>query len=538
MSSFIEYFLSQHQSDVHDLDPVPHSRLFGPTYGLDKRLFAGDRLKPDVRQYVLTTLGDFWSPMYGTDWNAWSIVYFSGSEASEWTGPDLVGNNDFDVLIGVNYDAFREMNPDHAAESDQDITDMFNDQFRAGLDKQTDQVMITIEGRPEGPFSNTWYVNPNSYDIVAIKPYAAYDVTNDKWAVHPPHLPDWSINSFPPGVIDECRAAADLVKAILSLPEPMRTQQAYAYWQYMHGDRSRAFGPSGEGWYDPANVIEKWLDQTGLLKELINQIHGVSKDPSLGYAPTDWSNTPVALSHLHRSVTTSFDKVYCPCGTQVTYDQIDGWQHIDGSISHDGEFYPYSVSDLMRTSAFPKNEKCEYCKKPATQRVIHSEGMAYIPTCDKHLNMAKDDAAACTPDGSYDESNINSVKKVTAGSAQLDVTDYDGEVGNRNHITRNERGMMPIEAVKHLWGAKGEVPGEHRNRLGQDWEDFKSDISANGIKDPIFITVDHNREPVINEGNHRRDAAVELGHSHVPVEVRYFGHAEQQGTVEDRAVSG
>jgi hypothetical protein len=35
------------------------------------------------------------------------------------------------------------------------------------------------------------------------------------------------------------------------------------------------------------------------------------------------------------------------------------------------------------------------------------------------------------------------------------------------------------------------------------------------------------KDPVISEGNHRRDAAVELGHSHVPVEIRYFGHAEQ-----------
>jgi 8-oxo-dGTP pyrophosphatase MutT (NUDIX family) len=41
----------------------------------------------------------------------------------------------------------------------------------------------------------------------------------------------------------------------------------------------------------------------------------------------------------------------CPCGTPVVFDEIDGWQHADGSISHDGEFADQSVSDLMRTVA-------------------------------------------------------------------------------------------------------------------------------------------------------------------------------------------
>jgi hypothetical protein len=39
------------------------------------------------------------------------------------------------------------------------------------------------------------------------------------------------------------------------------------------------------------------------------------------------------------------DRDTCPCGTSVIYDEMNGWQHGDGSVSHDdGE----SVSDKMR----------------------------------------------------------------------------------------------------------------------------------------------------------------------------------------------
>jgi hypothetical protein len=117
---------------------------------------------------------------------------------------------------------------------------------------------------------------------------------------------------------------------------------------------------------------------------------------------------------------------------------------------------------------------------------------------------------------------------------QLHAEDYEGEVGNRTHITRNERGHLPISAVAHLSGARGEAPGEHTNRQGEDWESFKNDIASRGMQTPIFITVDHGEEPKISEGNHRRDAAVELGMSHVPVQVRYFGHAEREGSVHER----
>lgn len=64
---------------------------------------------------------------------------------------------------------------------------------------------------------------------------------------------------------------------------------------------------------------------------------------------------------------------------------------------------------------FPKNQKCKYCKEPAVKRIIHSEGMAYIPVCSGHLDKGKDAAAACTPPGyGPDPSNIDAIRDVKA----------------------------------------------------------------------------------------------------------------------------
>lgn len=273
----------------------PNRRIFGPTQGLDHRLFDGDHLKPDVREYILGTLGRFWDPVFGPGWRKWARVYFAGSEASEWTSETLEGNNDFDVLIGVDYDEIRRQAStfDRIESSDEQITDALNRSLRK-LDEQTAHAMIVIDGKPEGPFDNTWYVNHDSWDIRKIRPYAAYNVTDDGWAVKPPHLPDWDLSKFPEGkaLRLEVHAVEAYVRAVLALPEPYRSQQGAALWDHLHGDRSRAFGPQGEGWYDPANVIEKWLDQLGLWEKLVEVKMRTRADPSLLNAPTNWSNNP------------------------------------------------------------------------------------------------------------------------------------------------------------------------------------------------------------------------------------------------------
>ncbi|HEY6021166.1 MAG TPA: NUDIX hydrolase, partial [Candidatus Paceibacterota bacterium] len=43
----------------------------------------------------------------------------------------------------------------------------------------------------------------------------------------------------------------------------------------------------------------------------------------------------------------ALNPIMCPCGMGVTWDEMNGYQHDDGSVSHDGEFYGQSVSDLL-----------------------------------------------------------------------------------------------------------------------------------------------------------------------------------------------
>jgi hypothetical protein len=276
---------------------APTKRLFGPTDGLDKRLFDGEHLKPDVRKYILETLAEFWKPRYGVAWDEWSIVYLAGSEASEWTSEALEGNGDFDVLIGVNYTEYRRSHsrtdPSQGM-TDEEITDELNAHLKT-LTAKTDPTWIWVEGVKTGPWSNTWYVNQDSYNIRNIKPYAAYDVSHDHWAVKPPHLPSWDIAQFPegPALVAECQAVSSYARAILNMPEPYRTQQGYALWHHLHSDRSRAFSGQGEGWYDPGNVVEKWLDQEGLWEQLVQIMVRVRKHPGVMNAPRDWSNVPM-----------------------------------------------------------------------------------------------------------------------------------------------------------------------------------------------------------------------------------------------------
>jgi len=61
---------------------------------------------------------------------------------------------------------------------------------------------------------------------------------------------------------------------------------------------------------------------------------------------------------------------------------------------------------------FPKNQKCKYCKELATKRLIHSEGMAYVPVCDAHLDKGKEAVYRSTPNGERSVDNLDAVLDV------------------------------------------------------------------------------------------------------------------------------
>jgi 8-oxo-dGTP pyrophosphatase MutT (NUDIX family) len=95
------------------------------------------------------------------------------------------------------------------------------------------------------------------------------------------------------------------------------------------GDRAEAIM-----WVDPADLPANPMVRDELAASLADVL------PLLGCAPDGPAQG---------------DESACPCGTPVVYDEMNGWQHADGSISHDdGE----SVSDKMTlvAKAYPDGQ--------------------------------------------------------------------------------------------------------------------------------------------------------------------------------------
>lgn len=268
---------------------APRERLFGRTYGLDTRIWEDERLKEPVRTDIMASFDAFCVRHGYVGHEVWSKVIFFGSEASGWTSKTLRGNNDFDLSIGLHYPRFRESNPG--------FRDTADDQIAAELTQQMHAELNDPQKRfpgIEGVWDETWFANLLGWDIRMIRPYAAWDVVTETWIVRPPDLPDWSMASFPEGqgLADEVHGIILMAEGILKMPEPYRTQNGSALWEFVHRNRSDAFGPQGEGWWDARNAVEKALDQKGLMQELFLCHQRAAEHPESLAAPADWSNSP------------------------------------------------------------------------------------------------------------------------------------------------------------------------------------------------------------------------------------------------------
>jgi hypothetical protein len=677
---------------------APTQRLFGPTQGLDHRLFDGDHLKSDVRDYILTTLGGFWNPLYGDGWVGWSKVYFAGSEASEWTSPELEGNNDFDVLIGVNYDEARKDVPGFRTMSDQEITDLLNKQLRV-LDEQTAFVWIpvsnetvnydswenpdvndqdltksmtnssvsmskrtgqrlpsqnildskqamsattwneqeslevnpvgktrlgslpernariverrstspvhmshqqqnpgdvqhvrrsiyetviyesttgsrhssltpslpskvedvgyadgmtfdsqstmttaavqgneraenasegffalaatkrspisvkpifmpqaagwTVESPPPapdgwnyiGPFNGTFYVNHDSWDIRRIKPYAAYDVTDDQWAVKPPHLPAWGLKDFPEGkaLEQEARAVSAYVRAVLALPEPYRSQQGYALWNHLHSDRSRAFSDQGEGWWDPGNVLEKWLDQEGLWDQLVKVMVDVRAHPEKLNSPSDWSNLPKTAMPWH----------FQHGETARDHPEIKSVRHA-GFAGYVGES-PERQEDYGYEK--PEHEFDEDAWNDVSPEPTHEERQHY----DEHDDYPE--SYHDRHDRAYQEHVDRKTAEDKPDHEDDALHDFIGEHGTNYHFWQNRAnlGMVNIKD-RPVYATQSHVSQRHIDKYHHDptaaphapgYGDYV------GNEAPMFVTHEGRLHAI--EGHHRVAAALQRG---------------------------
>jgi hypothetical protein len=242
------------------VEPSETSYFSNPGVGLDPRLFRDSKLIPAVRSAILRLLLDhlrrhYYSPeSYTHAWLAGSAVSF------QWTAARNPA--DLDCLIGVNYLMFRQTNPEYKALSDQQIADMFNEDFRKELAPLATNFLDAYE--------LTFYVNVRS-DIKTIKPYAAYSLTNDDWTVQPemkkpPVNRMWEnvvgrdtnftteiLERYTKALTEIGSATTDTARRNAEATLKLAVEQGSALFEMIHQGRKTAFSPSGQGYADLAN---------------------------------------------------------------------------------------------------------------------------------------------------------------------------------------------------------------------------------------------------------------------------------------------
>lgn len=247
----------------------------GRANGLDPALFEhGDHLRPEVRAHILRTLYQFWVKHYAYP-QTWSTVWIAGSGiTTAWNADREAGGapGDLDCLIGVDYPAFFRRETAYTGNSEITLASMFNQELHDELWPSTAETVLN-----GSRYELTYYVNPGGSDIRQINPYAAYNVSDDTWTVHPVEVPKGFNDSYF-GNADRQQVQYDQQEAITlissynhamsSLANEVSGSPAWvnkasalhdivrrgtALFDSIHDGRHVAFAPGGQGYFDPAN---------------------------------------------------------------------------------------------------------------------------------------------------------------------------------------------------------------------------------------------------------------------------------------------
>ena len=236
------------------------SYFSAPESELDPKLFDNTHLKGWVRNGILQLLFGFLNTQYRHA-DLWTRVWIAGSGVSyQWSAAREPG--DLDVLIGVNYIQFRKAHPEYSGLTDVEVSRMLNEEFRTYLQPET---------KNWNGYEVTFYVNPGATDIRSINPYAAYDLTNDEWTVHPaqqtaPQNPVWEelakrdlsrtseiVMRYSQAVTEIQAAQNDAARRNAEVRMQAALMQANALYGDIHESRRFAFKPDGKGYGDYYN---------------------------------------------------------------------------------------------------------------------------------------------------------------------------------------------------------------------------------------------------------------------------------------------
>ena len=269
------------QVEPVELTPEATSYFSKPVSGLDPRLFINGNLIPNVRNIILSMLLNHLKlEYYGPE--SWMRAWLAGSAVSYQWAADR-DNPDLDCLVGVDYVQFRKANPEYVGLSDREIASMFNENFRQSLNAQN---FLDV-------FDITFYVNTKS-DIRAIKPYAAYSLTEDGWTIPPFEVevqnnPEWEkvVQTDIENAKDILNLYSELMGKIKAAPnDAIRrnhevllkhvVEQGSAMYRDIHEKRGQAFSPEGGGYFDFNNYRWQAGKRTGVVQAMKN-LHNISK---------------------------------------------------------------------------------------------------------------------------------------------------------------------------------------------------------------------------------------------------------------------
>jgi hypothetical protein len=249
-------------------------------------------------------------------------VWLAGSGISyQWAGDR--GNGDLDVLFGIDYPEFCQSNPAFQGMPEDEFADLLNTDLKKTLWPRT--ATTDFNGQT---YEVTYYLNPGTTagSIQGIHPYAAYNLTSDRWDIRPPSLPSNPRDLYPAEWwkhIDAEQGHARVLvdrytklRSMMSSAHPnsatfknlitsqkIVVEQAKALFDDIHLGRKAAFGPGGEGYGDYANFRWQAHKESGTVQAL-NTLATVdvearkAEETDLYGAPLDDAATALAKAAL------------------------------------------------------------------------------------------------------------------------------------------------------------------------------------------------------------------------------------------------
>jgi hypothetical protein len=263
-----------------------------PEGTLDPFLFDGARMKPSVRLFLLGTIQQYMDQRYRGS-TEWLRAWLAGSGASyRWSAASDL--KDLDVLLGVNFLEFRRLNQGFRQIGDDEIARHLNEELRHELWPTTSHW--------NDEYEITWFVNPHSWDIRAINPYAAYDLVTDGWSVPPSKdgpvsRPEWemyaemyrssahtAVDRYSQALLEVKNAQNPAHRRNAEVMFHHAVDQAVALFDNAHQGRRTAFTPTGSGYDDFSNFLWQRGKRDGWVPALkmIKDFHAASIEHAQG----------------------------------------------------------------------------------------------------------------------------------------------------------------------------------------------------------------------------------------------------------------